>query len=123
MMRLWEKAGLTWTQPIASSVAFLFSWLSPTAAMVLFFVFWWIHTLTILAFLVYIPQSKHAHLIAAPVNVYLTNPTPGKLEPLSFDFDEDGDGEEEFSFGVGKVEDFDHLQMMDLYACVECGRC
>src|SRR5690625_1245447 len=27
------------------------------------------------------------------------------------------------SFGVGKVEDFDRRQMLDFYACVECGRC
>src|SRR5699024_3857461 len=80
MMLLWENAGLTWTQPIASSTAFLFSWLSPTAAMVLFFVFWWIHTITILAFLVYVPQSKHAHLIAAPVNVFVSKRVPGKLK-------------------------------------------
>src|SRR5699024_8531862 len=27
------------------------------------------------------------------------------------------------AFGVGKVEDFDQRQMLDFYACVECGRC
>src|SRR5690625_2024539 len=122
MMLLWENAGLTWTQPIASSIAFLFSWLSPTAAMVLFFVFWWIHTITILAFLVYVPQSKHAHLIAAPVNVFVSKRVPGKLKTISFDMDEEMD-EEEISFGVGKVEEFDSLQMLDFYSCVECGRC
>ena len=31
--------------------------------------------------------------------------------------------EEEISFGVGKVEDFEQRQMIDFYACVECGRC
>src|SRR5699024_6124934 len=31
--------------------------------------------------------------------------------------------EEDISFGVGKVEDFDQRQMLDFYACVECGRC
>ena len=122
MMLLWENAGLTWTQPIASSIAFLFSWLSPTAAMVLFFVFWWIHTITILAFLVYVPQSKHAHLIAAPVNVFVSKRVPGKLKTISFDMDEEMD-EDEISFGVGKVEEFDRLQMLDFYSCVECGRC
>src|SRR5699024_8059987 len=122
MMLLWENAGLTCTQPIASSIAFLFSWLSPTAAMVLFFVFWWIHTITILAFLVYVPQSKHAHLIAAPVNVFVSKRVPGKLKTISFDMDEEMD-EDEISFGVGKVEEFDSLQMLDFYSCVECGRC
>lgn len=125
MMQIWQETPAVWSEPVASGIAAVFSFLSPTSAMVLFFISWWIHTLTILAFMVYIPQSKHAHLIAAPVNVYLTDRSKeGKLEPLSFDFDEDGDGgEEEFAFGVGKVQDFNQLQMMDLYACVECGRC
>jgi len=105
-------------------IALAFGWMSETAAMVTFFISWWIHTITILVFLVYIPQSKHAHLIAAPVNVFLSKRVPGKLKTLSFDFDEeDLENEEEMSFGVGKVEDFDQLQMMDFYACTECGRC
>src|SRR5699024_6756852 len=37
-------------------------------------------------------------------------------------FDDDTP-EEEMAFGVGKVEDFDQRQMLDFYACVECGRC
>ncbi len=122
MLQIWQDEPATWTEPVASLIALAFGWLSPTAAMVLFYVAWWVHTVTILAFLVYIPQSKHAHLIAAPVNVFLSKRVPGKLKTISFDLDEEAD-EEEISFGVGKVEDFDQLQMLDFYACVECGRC
>ncbi|MBO1004394.1 heterodisulfide reductase-related iron-sulfur binding cluster [Pseudogracilibacillus auburnensis] len=122
MLQIWLGEAATWTEPVASVIALGFSWLPPTAAMVLFFIAWWIHTITILAFLVYIPQSKHAHLIAGPVNVFLSKRIPGKMKTISFDFDEDTD-EEEISFGVGKVEDFDQRQMLDFYACVECGRC
>ncbi|MFD2129997.1 heterodisulfide reductase-related iron-sulfur binding cluster [Pseudogracilibacillus auburnensis] len=122
MLQIWLGEAATWTEPVASVIALGFSWLPPTAAMVLFFIAWWIHTVTILAFLVYIPQSKHAHLIAGPVNVFLSKRIPGKMKTISFDFDEDTD-EEEISFGVGKVEDFDQRQMLDFYACVECGRC
>ncbi len=122
MMIIWQGAETAWTEPIASLIAMAFSFLPETAAMVLFFVFWWIHTVTILAFLVYIPQSKHAHLIAAPVNVFVSKRVPGKLKTLNFDFDEDTP-EEDMVFGAGKVEDFDQLQMLDFYSCVECGRC
>ena len=122
METLMYGESLSWTAPVASAFAFLFSWLSPTAAGVLFYVSWWVHTLTLLAFLVYIPQSKHAHLIAAPVNVFLSKKVPGKLKKVDFDFDEDAD-EEDISFGVGKVDDFESHQMLDFYACVECGRC
>lgn len=125
MLQIWLDQSATWTEPVASTIAMLFGWLPQSAAMVLFFISWWIHTFTILAFLVYIPQSKHAHLIAAPVNVYLTDTERVKLKTISFDLDEDDEdaSEEDFAFGVGKVEDFDQRQLLDLYACVECGRC
>ncbi|WP_404455937.1 (Fe-S)-binding protein [Virgibacillus necropolis] len=121
---VWHGEAATWSEPIASLVALAFGWLSPLAAMILFYVAWWVHTVTILTFLVYVPQSKHAHLLAAPVNVFLSKRVPGKLKKLDFDIDEDAEeSEEEISFGVGKVEDFEQHQMIDFYACVECGRC
>ncbi|WP_121641353.1 (Fe-S)-binding protein [Virgibacillus sp. Bac330] len=122
MALLWHGHDVTWAEPVASVIAMAFSWLSSTAAMVLFYVAWWIHTITILVFLVYVPQSKHAHLIAAPINVFLSKRVPGKLKKIDFDMDEDQE-EEEIAFGVGKVEDFEQHQMIDFYACVECGRC
>ncbi|WP_100009856.1 (Fe-S)-binding protein [Lentibacillus sediminis] len=124
MAQIWHGHAATWTEPVASLIALGFGWLSPAAAMVLFYVAWWVHTITILTFLVYVPQSKHAHLIAAPVNVFLSKRTPGKLQKIDFDMDEDEEqNEEDISFGVGKVEDFEQRQMLDFYACVECGRC
>jgi len=122
MLLLIDGTISTASQPVASAIAFMFQWLPQTAAITLFYIFWWIHTLTILVFLVYIPQSKHAHLIAAPINVFISKRVPGKLEKLDFDFDEDTP-EDEIAFGVGKVEDFERRQMLDFYACVECGRC
>ena len=57
-----------------------------TAATVVFYVAWWMHLLIILSFLVYIPQSKHAHLIAGPINVFLNRlDNPGKLKPIDFE--------------------------------------
>jgi Fe-S oxidoreductase len=115
---LWHNLELHWTAPIASSIAWLFSFLSPTAAAVLFYASWWIHLLALLAFLVYVPQGKHAHLIAAPVNVYLGRTEPvGKLSTIDFE------DETKEVFGVNKIEDFNQKQLLDLYACVECGRC
>lgn len=124
MLQHWLGSGAGWSDPIASGIATAFSWMSPTAAMVVFFIAWWVHTITLLSFMVYVPQSKHAHLLAAPINVFLSKRVPGKLEKINFDLDEDDmENEEDISFGVGKVEDFTQHQMLDLYACVECGRC
>ncbi|WP_186325825.1 (Fe-S)-binding protein [Paenibacillus sp. Y412MC10] len=104
--------------PISSAIAAIFSGMSGTAASVLFYIFWWAHLLILLSFLVYVPQSKHFHLITAPVNIWLGRSEPvGKLSKL------DLEDEEAESFGVGRIEDFTQKQMIDFYACVECGRC
>lgn len=130
MNMIWHGHGTTWTEPMASAIASAFSWMSPTAAAAVFFVAWWVHLLTLLAFLVYVPQSKHAHLIAGPANTYLMRfDRRGKLAPIDFaaleedDSEEEGGEEEMPSIGVGKIQDFTQLQMLDFYACVECGRC
>ncbi|WP_181519652.1 (Fe-S)-binding protein [Anoxybacillus ayderensis] len=117
MGRIWHNEGTSWSEPVASAIALAFSWVGETGAAVLFFVAWWVHLLILLTFLVYVPQSKHAHLIAGPVNVFFSRLTRPKLEKINFE------DETQESFGVGKIEDFKQTQLIDLYACVECGRC
>ncbi|MED3549457.1 (Fe-S)-binding protein [Cytobacillus praedii] len=118
MGMIWHGHEGVWTEPVASLIAGGFSWLGETASIVVFYISWWIHLLFLLAFLVYVPQGKHAHLIAGPANVYFNRlENPGKLTKIDFE------DESQESFGVGKIEDFNQLQMIDFYACVECGRC
>jgi Fe-S oxidoreductase/nitrate reductase gamma subunit len=115
---IWSGHGASASEPVASLIASAFSGIGETAAIVGFYIAWWVHLLFLLAFLVYVPQSKHAHLIAGPANVYLNRlDKPGKLKKIDFE------DESQESFGVGKIEDFTQLQLVDLYACVECGRC
>ena len=79
---------------------------------------YWIHILTILGFLIYIPGSKHLHLLAAVPNVYL-KPLEREKAIIKTDIeDEDAD-----SFGLGRVSDLNWKSVLDLYACTECGRC
>lgn len=78
----------------------------------------WIKLLTLMGFLVYLPYSKHYHLVIAPFNIYHRNLEPlGKLPSLNF---EDENAE---SFGVGQVTDLTWRDLLDAYACVQCGRC
>lgn len=79
---------------------------------------YWIHILTILGFLIYIPGSKHLHLLAAVPNVFL-KPLEQSKAMIKTDI-EDEDAE---SFGLGKVTDLSWKNVLDLYACTECGRC
>ena len=115
---IWHGEDPSWTEPIASVISFIFSGIGETASIVVFYIAWWAHLLFLLTFLVYVPQSKHAHLIAGPANVYFNRlDKPGKLKKVDFE------DETQESFGVGKIEDFTQHQMIDFYACVECGRC
>lgn len=116
---IWHGSGeASWSEPVASGIAAIFSFLPQTAAAALFFVFWWGHLLFLLSFLVYVPQGKHAHLIAGIANVWLGRTHKvGQLSTINFE------DETQETFGVSKIEDFNQKQLVDLYACVECGRC
>ena len=80
--------------------------------------FWWAHTLVILGFLVYIPFSKHLHLLGAIPNVFFRRFRPlGELTKM------DLEDETVETYGVARIEEFTWKQLLDLYACTECGRC
>ncbi|MDP4103522.1 MAG: (Fe-S)-binding protein [Bacillota bacterium] len=118
MNMIWLGAEPSWVEPIASVISIGFNWLPQSAAAALFFVFWWGHLLFLLGFLVYVPQGKHAHLLAGVANVWLGRTHKvGQLSTIDFE------DESQETFGVSKIEDFNQKQLLDLYACVECGRC
>ncbi|MBI9091147.1 MAG: (Fe-S)-binding protein [Desulfobacterium sp.] len=79
---------------------------------------YWIHMLTIVGFMIYIPGSKHLHLLAGIPNVFYK---PLDVEKAMIKTDiEDEDAE---TFGLSKVSEFDWKHVLDLYSCTECGRC
>jgi Fe-S oxidoreductase len=92
--------------------------LAPGAARSGFEIVYWIHILTILGFLIYIPGSKHLHLLAAVPNVFLK-----PLERPKAMLVTDIENEEAESFGLGNVSELNWKNVLDLYACTECGRC
>ncbi len=85
---------------------------------VFFAIFWWIHNIIILGFLVYIPFSKHLHLLGAIPNVFFRSFKPrGELPKM------DLEDETVESYGVSKIEEYTWKQLLDEYACTEGGRC
>ncbi|MGD8881503.1 MAG: (Fe-S)-binding protein [Desulfobacterales bacterium] len=79
---------------------------------------YWIHLSVILYFLVYIPGSKHLHILAAIPNVVLA---PLDIQKAMVKTDlEDEDVE---SFGLGKINELNWQNVLNLYSCTECGRC
>ncbi len=80
--------------------------------------FEWTHNLVVLGFLVYIPHSKHLHIITSLPNLFFREEHPaGRIDKLDL---EDESAEH---FGVTKISDFSRKELLDLTACTECGRC
>lgn len=78
---------------------------------------WWAHVAALLGFMIFLPFSKHQHLIWVWPNIFFRKSHSGaSLRAMEFD-------ENATSFGVGKVQDFTWKQLLDAQACVECGRC
>ncbi len=79
----------------------------------------WAHVLIILSFLVYLPYSKHLHILVAAFNVYFGRTRArGRLEPIDFE-----KPEAEVRFGSARASDMTWKQMLDTMSCTECGRC
>jgi Fe-S oxidoreductase len=108
--------GVAWT-PIGAFFHPLLQNVGADTSITAYRTFWWLHMLTVLGFLIYLPRSKHLHLLATPFNVFFRNYNPKGALPLLEDLEERED------YGVSKVEQFTWKQLLDGYACTECGRC
>ena len=74
---------------------------------------WWAHTAVLLAFLPLIPHTKHLHLVLSPVTIFLSRGGFSRIPPLV--------GDEDFGLDTGK--DVTKIVALQVYSCVECGRC
>ncbi|GCF08903.1 (Fe-S)-binding protein [Dictyobacter arantiisoli] len=110
------SAGAAWT-PIGALLYPLLRHINPMTNLVAYRTFWWLHMATVLGFLIYLPRSKHLHLLATPFNVFFRSYKPKGALPLLENIEERDD------YGVSKVEQFTWKQLLDGYACTECGRC
>jgi Fe-S oxidoreductase len=104
--------------PISSALAGLFSGsgISQDALLKIYKGLWWLHYLVVLSFLVFIPRSKHLHILASSINVAFKSSAPkGALKTIDIKKKEE--------LGVAKIQDFTWKQLLDGYACAHCGRC
>ena len=106
--------------PISGIFASVFNLgaLSQSSLVIGYEIFYYIHIGTILGFLIYIPGSKHLHLLAAAPNVFFKRMGIEKAIVKT-----DIENEEAETFGLGKVSEFNWHNVLNLYACTECGRC
>lgn len=96
--------------------------------------FWWIHILSILFFMNYLYYSKHLHIITVFPNVYYSDFGPlGKFNNLpSVTYELKSilgllkSNENVYTnniFGVRDIFDLNKKQLINAYACTQCGRC
>ncbi len=82
---------------------------------------WWLHTLALLAFPPLIVRSKHLHLALAPVAVFGRSATTSAMRPL--DLGPENFEKETPDLGLVEFAQLPWKDVVDLNACVECGRC
>ncbi len=95
-------------------VTYLLGWRTLPVATVAWKINWWLHTLSLLGLLVLIPNSKHLHLVLGPPAVFFRSDTTSGMRALRDDDDD---------FGMRKFGDLSAKDILDINACVECGRC
>ena len=81
---------------------------------------WWIHSILILAFLFLIPRSKHLHLVLAPFNIFFRSFQQPDHTPVHIDLEGD---EDELDTMLNDLTKLTKNQALDIFSCVECGRC
>ncbi|HMQ06925.1 MAG TPA: (Fe-S)-binding protein [Saprospiraceae bacterium] len=96
---------------------------------------WWLHLLTVLAFLNYLPSSKHLHIILAFPNTWYARLRPrGEMSNIpeimnevksmmGLTEQESNISDEIPEFGAKDIFSLSWKNIMDAYACTECGRC
>jgi heterodisulfide reductase subunit C len=95
---------------------------------------WWLHITGIFAFLNYLPYSKHLHILLAFPNAYYARLEPeGKIRNMKSVQQEvlyamqpelaPTEASAPQKFGAKDVMDLSWRNLLDAYACTECGRC
>jgi len=101
---------------------------------------WWGHIMMVYVFLLYLPRSKHLHIMLAFPNTYFSRLTPkGYVNNMpeitkeiklmmnpdaAFAAPAEGDAPAEpVKFGAKDVTDLSWKNLLDAMSCTECGRC
>jgi Fe-S oxidoreductase len=89
----------------------------PAILEALFAVHWWAHLVLVCAFLVWLPLTKHLHVVTSFFNVFLRKLEPrGALPAMDL---ESADA----TYGLRTLADLGWKDVLDGLTCTECGRC
>jgi Fe-S oxidoreductase len=114
--RLLASPPPAWAQPASSLAACALVSLPTPEARALRELGFWAHTFVFLGFAVYLPTTKHMHLVFAWPNLYFfRRKRYGLPPPIDFEKTE--------KFGIDRVQELPWKSLLDSFACTECGRC
>jgi Fe-S oxidoreductase/nitrate reductase gamma subunit len=82
------------------------------------FVLWWLHAVLALGFIALMPYSRLLHSIAGTLNLAIRDNALGVMQPVAIE-----EVEATGQIGVARLADFSRRQLIELDACVSCGRC
>jgi heterodisulfide reductase subunit C len=97
---------------------------------------WWVHVLVVYAFLVYLPFSKHLHIVLAFFNAWYSRIKPrGEMSNMPEVMNEvrsmlglpvdqaPSSAEAVVEFGAKDIMGLSWKNLLDAFTCTECGRC
>jgi Fe-S oxidoreductase/nitrate reductase gamma subunit len=88
------------------------------SAVTIHFALWWLHAVLALGIIALMPYSRLLHSLAGTVNLAVRDHQLGFMTPVSIE-----EVEATGQIGVGRLADFSTRQLIELDACVSCGRC
>lgn len=130
----YQPVGSFW---VSGLIAPLFSGMSESTLIGIERAAWWLHIIGIFAFLNYLPYSKHLHIILAFPNAYYSRLQPQgemrnmpeiqkevtyMLQPELMPAEPEPEDPNR-RFGAKDIMDLSWKNLLDAYACTECGRC
>lgn len=100
------------------AVTFASAGVGPESVAPIHFALWWGHAALALGFIALMPYTRMMHSIAGALNLAIRDHSLGAMELVSMEeFEATG------QIGVAKLTDFTYRQLIELDACVSCGRC
>jgi Fe-S oxidoreductase/nitrate reductase gamma subunit len=112
-----EATASAWA-PVGSRLAAVFAGVPKDTAQSLAAAMWWLHMTVVLAFLVYLPYSKHLHLLASPFNVFFSQSVTRPAGDLGV-----RGAKEDLTAGAARWQELTWKQLLGGFSCAECGRC
>jgi len=105
-------------------IALMLQHLDTQTLMLLHRVNWWFHAVTAFVFIGYFAFGKFKHVLFGTTNLFLHSLEPsGKLSYPDIDELAESDPDALDILGFDKIQQFSWKALLDLDACVNCGRC